>query len=437
MSYAVNSELRVAASAALLQRGCVNVIKFNEIKVEAGARWTKIGSAVSAHLESLLRQKLGPSDFFVALDDSTFLVSMPSADVEASQVLCLRVAHELHKNFLGACKLDQLHIARVVGLTDDLVEAADIAGENLVRLAIRAGLNCGEELISPPAPVRGTPPGGPGAVAAFVETFIPLWDAQREAITAYRCPRASGHGHHDAIQDRACSHALSHAARRAFFGAASQGRGQVPRFRRDILRCVVVACWPDGIRLGLPQPLLGAAALLDLRDQRSAFRRAASRLLELVRCAASLLPCGRRQLPARISSYGAYQGVGLQAIGLSLVADGAGSTEMNSEVFKLCAAARRLHVLSFVWDATTDNAVCWAREQGRQLHIGSADRLADGRAHIGQTTDRRRDRGGPDRFAALSVGSNPQASDGLRHLLPLADCSHRLRYPRKILQRPF
>ena len=69
-------------------------------------------------------------------------------------------------------------------------------------------------------------------------------------------------------------------------------------------------------------------------------------------------------MPARISSHGIYQGAGLKAIGLSLTANGAAATEMNSEVFKLATAAKRLHILSFVSDAGTEDAVSWARSQG-------------------------------------------------------------------------
>jgi len=75
-----------------------------------------------------------------------------------------------------------------------------------------------------------------------------------------------------------------------------------------------------------------------------------SRLSELV---GSLRPFCRgvtAYLPAQIPSYAAYQGAGLSAIGLSLSAGILTDTDMSSEMFKLAAAAQRLHLKSFVLD---------------------------------------------------------------------------------------
>ena len=187
MHRALKPELKVAASAALLQRGCVNVIGLEEIKFEAGPRWEKMRSSIYAHLETLLRQKLGPTDFFVQLDDTSFLVSMPGAAAEESQVFCLRVAHELHTNLLGHCDIGLLRIARATHSDGDVLDLKPVAGEGLFRLAAQAGLQVPPKdalsslhaALDNPGPVTGH--------TAPVHQFVPMWDLQKEAITTYRC----------------------------------------------------------------------------------------------------------------------------------------------------------------------------------------------------------------------------------------------------------
>jgi len=186
MHHALRPELKVVASPVLLERGCVNVIALDEIKTEAGVRWEKLRSSVSAHLESLLRQKLGSSDFFVPLDDTAYLVSMPEASAEASQIFCLRIAHELHTSMLGHCELRHLRLARAVRLDDDEIQTTEIAGPELVRLAVKAGLDCiseSERLAARRAAPRIAAPKAQG----LSHRYVPFWDAQREAITTWRC----------------------------------------------------------------------------------------------------------------------------------------------------------------------------------------------------------------------------------------------------------
>jgi EAL domain-containing protein (putative c-di-GMP-specific phosphodiesterase class I) len=372
LSYALNPELKVAASAALLQRGCVNLIKFDAIKAEAGRRWEKIGSAVAARLESLLRQKLGPADFFVGVDDTTVLVSMPSSDAESSQVLCLRVAHELHTSFLGPCKITQLQIARAVELKDDRIEIADIKGDSLIRLAMYAGVDCGNEILPslPEVPPRAARTASGSEAPAFLEMFVPLWDAQKEAITAYRC-----------ITTSSPSVGLASATRTQFKVDLGATLSRIQHAAHSLARhlevgdrfLVFIAISYDVLsspigRMEIASACRGLSShlrpylIFEISDL--PYGAPQSRLLELVGALRPFCRAVAGQLPARVASYGTYQSAGLAAIGLSLTANGAGSTDTSSEVRKLCAAAKRLHVMSFVWDVVADESACWAREQG-------------------------------------------------------------------------
>ncbi len=376
MSYALNPELRIAASVALLQRGCVNVISLAAIKAEAGPRWAKIGSAVSAHLESLLRQKLGASDFFIGLDDATFLVSTPSADAQTSQVLCLRVAHELHVNFLGVCEIGQLRIARAVGIKGDVLEVSDIVGQELLGVALRAGIACEGADIEWERKNIARLPRKAAAIEHCEEMFVPLWDAQREAITAYRCVTSvtPGVGRSAATATRAkvelaaTLSRIAHAARSLSrcFKEGSRFLAFVP-VTYDTLASPIGRMEIAAACRGLSESLR-PYLVFEISDLPYGVPQ--SRLFELVGILRPFCRAVAGLLPARISSFGTYHGAGLQAIGLSMTANGAALTEMDSEVFKLCAAAKRLQVMSFVWDAVTKGAVIRARGQGANFISG-------------------------------------------------------------------
>jgi hypothetical protein len=78
------------------------------------------------------------------------------------------------------------------------------------------------------------------------------------------------------------------------------------------------------------------------------------------------------QLPARIANYGAYLGVGLRAIGLSLGSFRKNGTEMGSELIRLSEAAKKQRVMSFAFDVPTGESLVWARNLGINLLSGSA-----------------------------------------------------------------
>lgn len=380
MSFPILPELRIAASPALMQRGCVNLIRCDAIKAQAGARWDKIGGAVSAQLEALLRQKLGPSDFFAALDDSTFLVSMPSADAEAAQIACLRVAHELHTSFLGACKIGNLRITRAVAYHDDRLAAVDIDGEDLNRLAAKAGLPCDEEFLRARVPHNGTarkPSAGDGP-PVFREMFAPMWDAQHEAVTAWRCvtvERPVPRPHDPTAIGFKLDLGAALSRIRVAAAALSRHLKVGDRFLIFVTVPYDVMCSPVG-RMEIISACRGLSSALrpylvfEIDDLPYGVPQ--SRLLELVGVLRPFCRAVAGQLPARISSYGIYQSAGLKAIGLSLSANGAATTEMNSEVFKLATAAKRLHILSFVLDAASEEAVAWSRSQGINFVSGPA-----------------------------------------------------------------
>jgi hypothetical protein len=373
MGYALKPELKVVASPALLERGCVSIIKLDEIRAEAGPRWEKLRGSVSAHLETLLRQKLSASDFYIQLDDTSFLVSMPSGVAEASQIFCLRIAHELHTSMLGSCNLGQLRLAKAVRVQDDEIQSSDISGAELTRLAIMAGLDCiseSERLAARRAAPRPSQP----KEFEYSHRYVPLWDAQREAVTTWRCvtaPFTSAHDTSNAAAKLELGATLSrirHAAR-----TLTEHMKVGNRFLVSIPISHEVLTSPAG-RMEIVSLCRSLSAALRpyliFEIGELPYGVPQSRLSELVCTLKPFCRAVAGLLPARISSYAAYQNAGLHAIGLSLTASGANLTEMGTEVFKLCIAAKRLRILSFVLDAVSPDAVRAARDQGANLIAG-------------------------------------------------------------------
>jgi len=166
-------EFRIAASAALLQRGCVHVIGLDEIKAEIGPIWEKRKGSAWAHLENLLQQKLGPTDFFFRIDDTSFLVSMPSATEEEAQTFCVSIAHDLHTNLLGPCEIGKLKVSRATSTQDDTIKIDPLTVQQLTSLARLAGLQ-GEVGASAVFPVGKPPSGQPPPNVDFLHRFVPL-----------------------------------------------------------------------------------------------------------------------------------------------------------------------------------------------------------------------------------------------------------------------
>jgi hypothetical protein len=355
MRHNLDSGLKVAASAALIQRGCVQVIGLSGLKSESGARWDKLKESIWAHMETLLRQKLSSTDYYTKIDDTAFLVSMTSASAEEAQIFCLRVAHELYSSLLGRCETGKLEIANVAKVEDDLLFTAPIVGDQLRLLAVRAGLETPsrEEV----ALIEHTREAGKATPRSnFSHKFVPLWDAQKEAITTSYCVSTVEQG---------VAEGLDIGGRVRFEIALT-----VSRIRRAT--DVLAAHLASGERFLVAIPVtydvlsspVGRMEIYTLCRSLEAELRPylifeiselplgvpQSRLTELV---SSLRPFCRgvaTQLPARIPNCGAYLGAGLHSIGLSLRAGVTGGGEMSSEIFKLCVAARRQGIRSFALD---------------------------------------------------------------------------------------
>ena len=374
-------EIRTAAAPAFLQRGCVNVIGLDAIRKEAGLRWERMRETIYARAESILRQTLGPADFFLRLNDTAYIITMPASEADEARLCCLRVAHELHTSLLGPCELGQLHLARVTSDGDELLLDPVVMPE-LAALAQRAGL---KDLVQPGTPTAPLRPraGSTNAVPEFQHGFLPVWDARNEAITTYRLitkrtvPQASldTDGPSRFKDDLALTLASIH------FGTSALA-GHLQKSERFLLNMSIP-------HEGLSSPIGRMEITSAFRGLSGEFRPfllfelsaippgvPQSRMGELV---AALRPFCRgvfAQIAPRNLSFVAYQGVGLHAIGFSLPHLGMSDTDMRQEMTRLATAAKRLGLLSFVLDVPSPPLLASARSEGITFlssdHIGTA-----------------------------------------------------------------
>jgi len=371
MERVVKPELKLALSKPLLERGCINVIGLEKIKAAAGSRWEKTRPSVCAQMEAILKRTLGSTDFFAEIDDTTFFVCTPAASIEESRVFCLRVAHELHTSQLGSCDPQGLRLAQIKDVKDDVLEYAPISPDAIKQLAVRAGLATAGPA---PAPEPKSAPGN--ATPIRRPRFTPLWDAQHQAITTYRCdfpgdPFSLGiPASQLRIRDELggllsrLTLATNALARHLSIGERFLLSLPIPY---ELLGSPIIRMEVASFCRALSSTLR-SYLLFEISDMPYGVPQ--SRLSELV---GSLRPFCRGVsaiLPARIPSYSAYQGANLFAIGLSLAPHDVGTTEMESEIFKLNAAAKRLHMKSIILEAPNLEVLLAARGHGADLISG-------------------------------------------------------------------
>lgn len=103
----------------LLEDGRINVISLVPIANRLGERWESRRDQVHEHLERSLNKKLSPTDFFLRVSDTTYLVAQPGVDRLGAQNLCIRALDEVVSFFLGPGPRQDVQVHKVTNLTAD------------------------------------------------------------------------------------------------------------------------------------------------------------------------------------------------------------------------------------------------------------------------------------------------------------------------------
>jgi hypothetical protein len=348
-------DLKAAASPALVERGCVHAIGLEALRDKAGPLWEKIRAGIYSRLETILRQSLGPADFFVSLDELFYLVTMPQANAEDAQAACLGAAHELYTSYFGRCDLGIVHLYRAVRGAGDAIGIERISKEQLSVLAERAGVTNGIGKARTQATrVAVASESGPDDIKV---QFQPVWDTRNEAITLYRCvpqPIAVRHGSSvAALEDLAPKFRTKVELSCLHQGIATLAR-HLERGERFLMAFGVAY-----------ETLSSHTGRVDFtnacRELSSDFRQYIvmqltdvpagvphSRLSDLVMTLRPFARAVMSEVPSSCRSYAAYEDIGLQAIGLNLERARLTPREMSAEIANLTTAAKRLSVSAYL-----------------------------------------------------------------------------------------
>jgi hypothetical protein len=115
----------------LLEEGRVNVIALDPIADRLADRWDSRKEQVYEHLERALNRKLGPTDFFLRVSDTVYLVAQSSAGRFGAQALCVRALDEVVSFFLGPGPRHDVKVHKVTDLKPSSIVAVPIDRELL------------------------------------------------------------------------------------------------------------------------------------------------------------------------------------------------------------------------------------------------------------------------------------------------------------------
>ncbi len=359
--------IRALIPDSLVHNGAVHILDLDSVRLRAGARWEKSRDAVYAHLEQTLQRQLGPADVFLRLSDTTYLLTQPSSQPEDSDLCCFKIMFDLLTHLFGQCGVADICLHRVVGCEQDGLVTARIAFPALHKLAVRAGTSVDVEGDVVSLPVQGAPAG------SGVAHFAPVWDARKGVITTFRQEVDTADGLGFATDPRRAVASFLLCFRRSCEMLARHGQGngrfllEVPisyeLLSNPIGRMEFVALCrslPSSVR----QFLLFEIGQIPLGVPQS-------RLSELV---SALRPFARAvfaQVTVGTHDFGAFQSVGLQAIGLSLLSP-AGILTARDEVERLAVAAQKMRVSSFVCGVASLDQVEFAFSRGIDFISGKA-----------------------------------------------------------------
>ncbi|MGZ6021042.1 MAG: hypothetical protein ACXWLQ_00410 [Rhizomicrobium sp.] len=375
--HVLNPDLKAAAPEALIRRGCVTVIELYAIKASAGARWDKMRETIYARLEAILRQKLGATDFFAQMNETSYLVTMPSCEPDDAHICCLRIAFELHTSLLGDCRLADLRISRLLQSDGDAVVLEAIGEPAITHLVKRAGLH---EHLSPPLPQANAPavraqPILPVALppVKFVHRFAPFWDVRLEAVATWRCLTIPA----DSLARTAEEHTRDRLAQAlSAIGRSMSILSQRLRQREKFLLSI-----PIGHEL-LSSPVarmeladtcrnlpgeVRPYVLFEITDLPPGVPH--SRMNDLITVLRPFAKAVLVHMPLRNPSFASYQGLGVHAEGIHLDNSMTQSDACN-EIERICAGARLLHSMTFLTDVANVDVLRAACKAGVNLVSG-------------------------------------------------------------------
>lgn len=211
--------LDIFAERKIVAAGSVQLLGLADLREKIGGRWDAVAEKVHMLVERLLRNTLSPQDAWFRFGEEDYIVVFAKLTRSAAQLICGKLAEQLHQQLLGGSATKDIYVRTVVfDVNGDLaVESARLP--ELLRAAITPALGQVRDEDSMRSHGQGKDPHRPRETSDFLDfasaqpserrekrldalraavnrnfpdqpsqvVFRPIWDAKHQVFSTYRC----------------------------------------------------------------------------------------------------------------------------------------------------------------------------------------------------------------------------------------------------------
>lgn len=131
ISTSVADLLRHAGASGAAEGGQVHIVSVSAIREAVGERWGRHESLVEDFIIRSFRRSAREDDFIVRVNEADFVLIQPSREPMAALSRASQLMRDALSYFLGAVKIEQIHISVVDRIDGDVVEATRVSEREL------------------------------------------------------------------------------------------------------------------------------------------------------------------------------------------------------------------------------------------------------------------------------------------------------------------
>lgn len=135
ISTSVSDLLRHAGASGAAERGQVHIVSVTAIRDAVGERWARHEPLVEDFVIRSFRRNAREDDFIVRVNEADFVLIQPSREPMAALSRASQLMRETLSYFLGAAKVEHIHISIVDRLDGEGVEATRVGERELATAA--------------------------------------------------------------------------------------------------------------------------------------------------------------------------------------------------------------------------------------------------------------------------------------------------------------
>ena len=365
--------------------GCFHLIGLSAVRQKLASRWAVAELRIQQLVERLLKQHLGPEDVWFRHGSDVYVVVFARMNKLEAQLFCGKIMQELHRLLLGDDDAASVVVETVVLEADGTLKVESHSLPSLLSTALGTfqeadgAAAAGRAALAAADASRQRAPKHLGWNFEDVECepiafrYRPVWDARHEVVSTYHCRPMRRHPSgtvlwgYDVLRDASDPEAivdldveiLSHSVSMLHELVANKFRLMVTvpvHFetmavlgrRRQYLQLLRM----------VPRPLAGLLAIA-LKDLPVGIP--ASRLIEFVNVLKPHCRAVLARADLETADMAAFAAAGVRAVGVGLPHAPGEAQRHRYELARFCAAAHKLHMLTYLDEADAGFA---ATEQG-------------------------------------------------------------------------